>query len=148
MQLRVVENLTAERQQRFHQHHVPGAERAAADALALLVDGVVRAVAGELALTAGAREILLSGRLLGVSAWADAFEGALARLAPVRRVGTLTQHAKHAAQGAAILADGLAGGQHAPIVQSLRLREGEIELATLPIFLLANLGAGVKVGKL
>ena len=57
--------------------------------------------------------------------WADAFEGALARLAPVRRVGTLTQHAKHAAQGAAILADGLAGGQHAPIVQSLHLREAQ-----------------------
>lgn len=94
-----------------------------ADALALLVEGVLRAVAGELALVPRAREILLSGRLLDVPDWAAAFESALARLAPVRRVGMLAQRAKHAAQGAAILADGLAGGRHAPIVRSLHLEE-------------------------
>ncbi len=96
---------------------------AAVAALALLVEGTVRAVAGELALVPRAREILLSGRLLAVPGWAAAFEEALGRLAPVRRVGTLAEKTKHAAQGAAILADGLAGGRFLPIVRGLRLTE-------------------------
>ncbi|HZT80224.1 MAG TPA: DUF1464 family protein [Gemmataceae bacterium] len=42
----------------------------------------------------------------------------------VRRLSSLPgARVKHAAQGAAILADGLAGGKHAPLVGHLRLRE-------------------------
>jgi predicted butyrate kinase (DUF1464 family) len=99
------------------------ADPAARAAVAFLVEGVVRAVAGELALVGAAREILLSGRLVGIPAWRAALERALVPLRPVRRVGTLGARVKEAAQGAALLADGLAGGRSAPIVESLRLRE-------------------------
>ncbi len=88
-----------------------------------MLEGVVRATAGELALVPGAREILLSGRLTRVGAWREAFERALASLRPVRIVRPLAERCKEAAQGAAILADGLAGGRYAPIVEALRLRE-------------------------
>ncbi len=101
-------------------------DAAARGAVAFLVEGVLRAVAGELALVPGAREILLSGRLVRIPAWREALERALAPLRPdrpVRLVGTLGARVKEAAQGAALLADGLSGGRWAPIVESLRLRE-------------------------
>ncbi len=89
-----------------------------------LVEGVLRAVAGELVLVPDAREILLSGRLTRVPGWRAALEGALAALGrPVRLVERLAPRSKEAAQGAAVLANGLAGGRYAPIVEALRLRE-------------------------
>ena len=99
---------------------------AARTARAALVEGVLRVVAGELALAPGAREILLSGRLARVPAWRSALERVLARLGParpVRLVTPLAARCKEAAQGAAVLASGLAGGRYADIVEALRLRE-------------------------
>ncbi len=93
-------------------------------ARALLVEGVVRAAAGELALVPTAREILLSGRLARMPGWRAALESALAPLGrPVRLVQRLAPRSKEAAQGAAVLANGRAGGRHAAIVEALRLRE-------------------------
>ncbi len=93
-------------------------------ARAALVEGVLRTVAGELALVPEAREILLSGRLARVPAWRSALERALAALGrPVRAVTPLAARTKEAAQGAAIVANGLAGGRHAAIVEAMRLRE-------------------------
>ena len=47
----------------------------------------------------------------------------LARFGPVRRLEGFAAQAKEAAQGAAILADGLAGGVYRGLVATLRLRE-------------------------
>jgi predicted butyrate kinase (DUF1464 family) len=47
----------------------------------------------------------------------------LAPLAPVRRLEGFARVAKTAAQGAAILADGLAGGRWAVLVERMRIRE-------------------------
>ena len=79
-----------------------------------------------LALTASVpepREILVAGRLAGASGLVDALSERLAGVAPVSAASALGSRAKTAAQGAALLADGLAGGHHAPLVERLRLHE-------------------------
>lgn len=91
-------------------------------AIEALVEGVARAVASELAVAKRPREILLSGRLSHIARFRDAVTSALSRHAPVRAVqppGTL----KEAAYGAALIADGLAGGAHRDLVSAMRLRE-------------------------
>jgi predicted butyrate kinase (DUF1464 family) len=86
-----------------------------------LLEGVVRSVAGEIAAVGTPREVLLSGRLARVPAFADPVAERLSRFAPVRRLepGTV----KEAARGAALLADGLAGGRHEGLVDAIGLRE-------------------------
>lgn len=75
---------------------------------------------------AGSFDVMLSGRLTGLASTRDHLTR---RLAPFTRGGTIqvlqgfTGSAKHAAQGAALLADGLAGGASAPIVDALGIRE-------------------------
>jgi predicted butyrate kinase (DUF1464 family) len=69
------------------------------------------------------REILISGRLSRVPLIASALADRLASVAPVSRLTGFAAPCKEGAQGAAILADGLAGGPNAPVVESLGLRE-------------------------
>jgi predicted butyrate kinase (DUF1464 family) len=69
-------------------------------------------------------DVLLSGRLATLPMVRDALER---RLAPftrgaVRMLEGFAATAKHAAQGAALLADGLAGGSSAPLVQAMDIR--------------------------
>jgi predicted butyrate kinase (DUF1464 family) len=87
-------------------------------------EDVVKTVAGLRAVTPFG-EVLLSGRLLETEpALAAEVEADLRRVAPAARLGSLPgAWVKHAAQGAALLADGLAGGRWAPLVERLRLRE-------------------------
>ena len=89
-----------------------------------LVEGVLKAVAGELALVPGAREILLSGRLSHVPGFREPVVSALSRLGPVRCLGLGSASAvKEACLGAAMIADGLAGGRHRDLVDAMHLRE-------------------------
>jgi predicted butyrate kinase (DUF1464 family) len=69
------------------------------------------------------REILLSGRALAQPGVEPLLRAGLAPLAPVRRLEGFARVAKTAAQGAAILADGLAGGRWAALVERMRIRE-------------------------
>jgi predicted butyrate kinase (DUF1464 family) len=93
---------------------------------AALCEGLVKTVAG-LRTCTPFEEIVLSGRLLETEpAVAGRVEQALARLAPVVRLESLPgAWVKHAAQGAALLADGLAGGVWAPLVEQLQLRQAQ-----------------------
>jgi predicted butyrate kinase (DUF1464 family) len=83
---------------------------------------LVKAVAGLLAVTPCA-DIVLSGRLLNMEpALAAQVETDLARLARVERLGDLPgAWVKHATQGSALLADGLAGGSSAWLPAALEL---------------------------
>jgi predicted butyrate kinase (DUF1464 family) len=87
-------------------------------------ESLVRAVAGLRAVTPFDR-VVLSGRLLeSEPVFAETVALDLARLAPVERLASLPgAWVKHAAQGAAVLADGLVGGRHAALVERLALRE-------------------------
>jgi predicted butyrate kinase (DUF1464 family) len=98
--------------------------QAAAMGRRLFCEGLLKAVAGLRAVTPF-DEIILSGRLLETEpVLADEATADLGRLARVARLASLPgAWVKHAAQGAALLADGLVGGRHAAFVERLRLRE-------------------------
>jgi predicted butyrate kinase (DUF1464 family) len=66
-------------------------------------------------------EIVVSGRLAAVPELVAALAESLADVAPA--VTLPAGAASAAARGGALLADGLAGGRHAPLVEVLRLRE-------------------------
>jgi predicted butyrate kinase (DUF1464 family) len=92
---------------------------AARDGWRALEEGAVKAV---LALTTAVptpREVLVAGRLADAPGLLDDLGERLARVAPVRSASAV----ESAARGAAVLADGLAGGRYAPLVERLRLRE-------------------------
>jgi predicted butyrate kinase (DUF1464 family) len=88
-----------------------------------LEEGAVKAALALMASVPALREILVTGRLAGAPGLLDALAERLAGVATVRTVTGLGPRAKTAAQGAAVLADGLAGGRYAPLVEWLRLRE-------------------------
>jgi predicted butyrate kinase (DUF1464 family) len=86
-------------------------------------EGAVKAVLALTASVPSPREILVAGRLAGAPGLLDALTDRLAGVATVSGATGLGPRAMTAARGAAVLADGLAGGRHAPLVERLRLRE-------------------------
>ncbi len=90
-----------------------------------IIEGVVKSVAAEMTAVPAAKEILLSGRLCRIPAIRDELTARLSRFAPVRRVKGIAQVTKEAAQGAALIADGLVGGQFSELVQAMNLREAQ-----------------------
>jgi predicted butyrate kinase (DUF1464 family) len=95
-------------------------------AWAAYVESAVKAVAA-LAMTAPrASEVLLSGRLASVQGVREELARRLAATHPnlsVRGITGFATVAKHAAQGAALMADGLAGGRSSALVETLGIRE-------------------------
>jgi predicted butyrate kinase (DUF1464 family) len=88
-----------------------------------LEEGAVKAAVALTASVPRPREILVAGRLAGAPGLLDALTEPLAAVAPVRAAAGLGTRAKAAAEGAALLADGLAGGPYAPLVERLRLAD-------------------------
>jgi predicted butyrate kinase (DUF1464 family) len=88
-----------------------------------LVESLLETVAGLGAVTPF-DEVVLSGRLLEQEPdLAAELAEQLGRVAPVVRLESLPGvWVKHAAQGAALLADGLAGGRHKALAEQLQLR--------------------------
>jgi predicted butyrate kinase (DUF1464 family) len=94
----------------------------AAVALEAFLEGVVKQVAAQVAVVGAPREIVLSGRLIRVPALRDAVAGRLERFAPVRDAGGYAEVASEAAQGAALIAQGLTGGPEEALVEAMALR--------------------------
>jgi predicted butyrate kinase (DUF1464 family) len=87
------------------------------------IERIVKTVASLIAVADKPKEILLSGR---ASRFKPVFRRLSARLsmfAPVRLVKGLGIPVKEAAQGAALLADGLAGGRNRHLVEALKIKE-------------------------
>ena len=95
-------------------------DRIARDAL---IESAVKAVAALCTIVPRPQEILLSGRLTHADAIGRELRLRLSPLAPVRRLEGFAHTVKEAAQGAALIADGLAGGVNESLVNALGLRE-------------------------
>ncbi len=87
-----------------------------------LVESAAKAALALTAIVPRPREVLLSGRLAALPALQNELAERLAGAAPLRPVVGLGTRAKAAAQGAALIADGLAGGSFAPLVEVMQLR--------------------------
>jgi predicted butyrate kinase (DUF1464 family) len=79
-------------------------------------ESILKALAALAVSAPRARDVILSGR------HADMVRSAITGR-PVHALGDAASESKQGAQGAALIADGLAGGASAPIVDALRLRE-------------------------
>ena len=91
--------------------------------MAAYIDGAVKAVAQLRTSAPRAEEVLVSGRVADDGALLERLQAALAGVVAVRRLEGFARVAKQGAQGAALLADGLAGGRHEALVKRLRIRE-------------------------
>ena len=92
-------------------------------AIAAYVEGAVKAVAQLRTSAPEADEVLVSGRGAADGGLLERLAAALSGVAAVRRLEGFALVAKHGAQGAALVADGLAGGRHEALLNRLRIRE-------------------------
>jgi predicted butyrate kinase (DUF1464 family) len=89
----------------------------------MMLESIAKSVAAMTVAVEKPREILLSGRLSGIPKIAEALTTKLARFGKVRSVSRRARVAKEAAEGAYIIGEGLLGGSHKGIVDSLQLRQ-------------------------
>jgi predicted butyrate kinase (DUF1464 family) len=87
-----------------------------------LLEGVSKSVAAEKVVVPRPHEILISGRLCRTPELRAALTERLSSFGPVRRVESIAHVAKEAAQGAALIADGLAGGRFRNLVDVMEFR--------------------------
>jgi predicted butyrate kinase (DUF1464 family) len=92
-------------------------------ALEAYIEGAVKTARQLRCSAPSADEILLSGRNAKVSEIREGMETGLGDIGPVRLLTGFAAIAKQGAQGAALIADGLAGGAQRPLVDRLRIRE-------------------------
>ena len=86
-------------------------------------EGAAKAALALTTVAPAPREILVAGRLAQAPGVLDALAARLAHVAPVRMATDPGARTKAAARGAAVLADGLAGGRHAALVERLGVRD-------------------------
>jgi predicted butyrate kinase (DUF1464 family) len=86
-----------------------------------LLEGAAKAVRALAAVAPHPHEVVVSGRLARVPELVAALASSLWDVAPV--VALVPPRASAAAHGGALLADGLADGGYAPLVEALRLRQ-------------------------
>jgi predicted butyrate kinase (DUF1464 family) len=90
------------------------------------LESAAKAVASLTVSVSRPRELILSGRLARIPQVRDPlFErlSGIVRGTPIRVLAGFATTAKQAAQGAALLADGLSGGRAAPLVETMGIRD-------------------------
>jgi predicted butyrate kinase (DUF1464 family) len=87
------------------------------------IESAVKAVAALRVSVPAPHEILISGRVARAPSVVRELHLRLSPIAPVRRLHGYASVAKEAAQGAALIADGLAGGRHAVLTDVMGIRE-------------------------
>lgn len=87
------------------------------------IEGAVKAVASLCVSVPAPHEILLSGRVARAPSVVRELHLRLSPIATVRRLHGYASVAKEAAQGAALIADGLAGGRHAVLTDVMGIRD-------------------------
>lgn len=85
------------------------------------LESLVKYVSAEISIVPSPREILISGRLCRIEKISDKVARRLSDFAPVRKVKGFARMAKEAAQGAALIAEGLAGGLNKKLVEVMEL---------------------------
>src|SRR5213593_4497642 len=101
-------------------HPTTPAEQVARDAL---VESAVKTAVGLAAAVPSPKAFVLSGRLAHVEPLGNAIRERLEAFAPTRLLEGFAHTAKEGAQGAALIADGLAGGVNRELVERLAIRE-------------------------
>jgi predicted butyrate kinase (DUF1464 family) len=97
-------------------------ERVAKEAF---VESAVKAAVAVAMSVPAPNEFVLTGRLAHVEAVREAIRARLGPFAPTRMLEGFARVAKAGAQGAALVADGLAGGRHRALVERLAIREAQ-----------------------
>lgn len=92
-----------------------------------MMEGVIKGVASMMVSVPRPREILLSGRLTRVKKVSDELKRKLGKFVPTREIGWLDgiNRVKESAQGYAIVADGLAGGKFADLVDWMEIKKAK-----------------------
>lgn len=101
-------------------HPASATERVAGQAF---VESAVKAAVALALSVPSPQEFVLSGMLAQVEPVREAIRQRLDVLAPTRLLEGFARVAKHGAQGTALIADGLAGGRHRELVDTLAIRE-------------------------
>jgi predicted butyrate kinase (DUF1464 family) len=91
--------------------------------VAAYVEGAAKAVRALLVSAPAADEVILSGRVAGDRSIRERLAKLLGDTLPLRPLAGFARVAKQGAQGAALVADGLAGGGQRALVAHLRIRE-------------------------
>ena len=89
------------------------------------LESLVKSVAAEMSVLTSPREILISGRLCRSKEISRQVTDRLASFAPVNVVTGFARVAKEAAQGAALIAEGMAGGMHESLIEIMGIREAK-----------------------
>lgn len=103
-------------------------ERSYLTAWSSMLEGVVKAVSmGLSVLSKEPKEVLLTGRLSRIKPIFDGLKAELSRKLKlqVRSPKRFSTKAKDVAQGAAIIANGIEGGEYAPLVDTMRIKEAK-----------------------
>ena len=104
-----------------------GADESSRIAWEATLESVEKGVASMMVSVRSPREILISGRLARIKKVEDELTKRLEKFAPVRRIGWLEgiEKVKEAAQGYAMVADGLAGGKFSDLIEWLEIKRAK-----------------------
>ncbi len=99
-----------------------GGNKALRIALDCYLEGLRKSTLALLAVVKQPREVLLSGRLSRIQPLAEKVTEALHEQGEIRVVRGIARKSKESAQGAAILADGIAGGGFSTLFRAMRIK--------------------------